>query len=55
MIQLRNSDGSFRYTDPRHCSVNDPTHSTCYLDQGNKDGFYEGQLVDDSMFILLWF
>lgn len=39
--QLRNADGSFTYTDPRHCSVNDPTHSTCYLDGGNHDGFYE--------------
>ncbi|KAG1749718.1 glycoside hydrolase family 92 protein [Suillus paluster] len=34
-------DGEWSYTDPRHCSVNDPLHSTCYLDATNRDGFYE--------------
>ncbi|KAJ3895347.1 glycoside hydrolase family 92 protein [Lentinula edodes] len=42
MMQQKSSTGAFdMYTDPRHCSVNDPTHSTCYLDSNNHDGFYE--------------
>ncbi|KAF9243817.1 glycoside hydrolase family 92 protein [Melanogaster broomeanus] len=41
MMQPRFASGEWNYTDPRHCSVNDPTHSTCYLDSGNHDGFYE--------------
>lgn len=40
--QQKSSAGVFdMYTDPRHCSVNDPTHSTCFLDAGDHDGFYE--------------
>jgi hypothetical protein len=30
------------FTDPRHCSIHDPTHSTCFLDPNAQDGFYEG-------------
>ncbi|KAH9922159.1 glycoside hydrolase family 92 protein [Amylocystis lapponica] len=41
MMQPRFANGTFNYTDPRHCSVNDPTHSTCYLFAANWDGFYE--------------
>ncbi|KAG1889430.1 glycoside hydrolase family 92 protein [Suillus subluteus] len=41
MIQPRFADGQWNYTDPRHCSVNDPLQSTCYLDATNRDGFYE--------------
>ena len=41
MMQPRFSNGSFGSTDPRHCSVNDPTHSTCFLFNTNFDGFYE--------------
>ncbi|KIJ55604.1 glycoside hydrolase family 92 protein [Sphaerobolus stellatus SS14] len=44
-MQLRKLDGTFTYTDPRHCSRNDPTHSTCYLDYNNLDGFYESSPV----------
>ncbi|KAI9437962.1 glycoside hydrolase family 92 protein [Lactarius indigo] len=42
MMQPRKVDGTFTYTDPRHCSPNDPTHSTCFLDPTAVDGFYEG-------------
>ncbi|KAJ8523250.1 hypothetical protein ONZ45_g311 [Pleurotus djamor] len=43
MMQPRFANGLFDYTDPRHCSVNDPNHSTCWLDSYiNTDGFYEG-------------
>ncbi|KAF9229643.1 glycoside hydrolase family 92 protein [Gyrodon lividus] len=41
MMQPRFANGQWNYTDPRHCSVNDPFHSTCYLDPTNHDGFYE--------------
>ncbi|KAI0037991.1 glycoside hydrolase family 92 protein [Auriscalpium vulgare] len=41
MFQPRLLDGTYRYVDPRHCSPNDPTHSTCYLDPNALDGFYE--------------
>lgn len=40
--QPKYANGSFFYTDPRHCTVHDPKHSTCFLDGFNKDGFYEG-------------
>ncbi|KAF5340884.1 hypothetical protein D9758_012170 [Tetrapyrgos nigripes] len=42
MMQPRLSNGTFDFTDPRHCSIHDPTHSTCFLDSNNHDGFYEG-------------
>ena len=41
-IQPKYQNGTFFYTDPRHCTVHDPKHSTCFLDGFNKDGFYEG-------------
>ena len=41
MMQPRFLNGSFGSTDPRHCSVNDPLHSTCFLFNNNFDGFYE--------------
>ncbi|KAH9919561.1 glycoside hydrolase family 92 protein [Fomitopsis serialis] len=41
MMQPRFLNGTWNYTDPRHCSVNDPTQSTCYLTPTNTDGFYE--------------
>ncbi|KIK62122.1 glycoside hydrolase family 92 protein [Collybiopsis luxurians FD-317 M1] len=51
-IQLKNSEGVFdQPTDPRHCSVNDPTHSTCFLDPSNHDGFYESSPMVYSQFV----
>ncbi|KZP14452.1 glycoside hydrolase family 92 protein [Athelia psychrophila] len=41
MMQPRLIDGTFNFTDPRHCSIHDPEHATCYLDAANHDGFYE--------------
>ncbi|KAI0672078.1 glycoside hydrolase family 92 protein [Trametes maxima] len=40
--QPRFANGTFNFTDPRHCSVHDPLQSTCFLNAQNKDGFYEG-------------
>lgn len=41
-MQPRLDNGTFKYTDPRHCTVHDPLHATCYMDGSNMDGFYEG-------------
>ncbi|ELU37727.1 glycoside hydrolase family 92 protein [Rhizoctonia solani AG-1 IA] len=40
-IQNRFQNGTFNFTDPRHCSIHDPLESTCYLNAINTDGFYE--------------
>ncbi|KAJ3490419.1 hypothetical protein NLI96_g1434 [Meripilus lineatus] len=45
MMQPRFADGTFNFTDPRHCSVNDPEQSTCFLNAANKDGYYEGSPI----------
>ncbi|KAH8104929.1 glycoside hydrolase family 92 protein [Phellopilus nigrolimitatus] len=42
---------SFGYTDPRHCTVNDPKHSSCFLDSSNHDGFYEGGPIVYSQYV----
>ncbi|EUC67499.1 glycoside hydrolase family 92 protein, partial [Rhizoctonia solani AG-3 Rhs1AP] len=44
-IQNRFQNGTFNYTDPRHCSIHDPRHSTCYLNAVNTDGFYESSPI----------
>ncbi|EIW86530.1 glycoside hydrolase family 92 protein [Coniophora puteana RWD-64-598 SS2] len=51
MMQPRFMNGTFNYTDPRHCSVNDPTQATCYLDATNHDGFYESSPMVYSLFV----
>ncbi|KAH9033368.1 glycoside hydrolase family 92 protein [Lactarius pseudohatsudake] len=51
MMQPRKLDGSFTYTDPRHCSPNDPTHSWCFLDPSAIDGFYEGSPLLYSQYV----
>ena len=49
VIQPRLSNGQFNYTDPRHCSVHDPTSSTCFLNAQRHDGFYEGSPITVSL------
>ncbi|KAF9259619.1 glycoside hydrolase family 92 protein [Marasmius fiardii PR-910] len=51
MMQPRLSNGTFDYTDPRHCSIHDPQHATCYLDGNNHDGFYEGSPMIYSQYV----
>lgn len=51
MMQPRFADGQWSYTDPRHCSVNDPLLSTCYLDATNRDGFYESSPMVYSQYV----
>lgn len=38
-------NGTFNFTDPRHCSVNDPLMSFCFLNAVNTDGFYESSPI----------
>ncbi|KAF8624690.1 hypothetical protein AX17_007021 [Amanita inopinata Kibby_2008] len=40
MMQLRFANGTFNYTDPRHCSIYQPSNG-CHLNAAYKDGFYE--------------
>ncbi|CUA70386.1 putative glycosidase Rv0584 [Rhizoctonia solani] len=50
-IQNRFQNGTFNYTDPRHCSIHDPLHSTCYLNAVNTDGFYESSPIVYSQYV----
>ncbi|KAF9531262.1 glycoside hydrolase family 92 protein [Crepidotus variabilis] len=43
MMQPRFADGTFNYTDPRHCSIHDPEKATCFLNAARRDGFYESE------------
>ncbi|PPQ74974.1 hypothetical protein CVT24_010275, partial [Panaeolus cyanescens] len=45
MMQPRFADGTFNSTDPRHCSIHDPTQATCFLNAARRDGFYEGSPI----------
>ncbi|KAF8876853.1 glycoside hydrolase family 92 protein [Infundibulicybe gibba] len=45
MMQPRFADGTFNFTDPRHCSIHDPAQATCFLNAANRDGFYEGSPI----------
>ncbi|EIM87038.1 glycoside hydrolase family 92 protein [Stereum hirsutum FP-91666 SS1] len=51
MMQPRFLNGTFNFTDPRHCSVNDPLQSTCFLNAANHDGFYEGSPLLYSQYV----
>ncbi|KAI0340428.1 glycoside hydrolase family 92 protein [Trametopsis cervina] len=51
MMQPRFLNGTFNFTDPRHCSVNDPLASTCFLNAVNTDGFYESSPIVYSQFV----
>ncbi|KAI0767769.1 glycoside hydrolase family 92 protein [Fomes fomentarius] len=51
MMQPRFLNGSFGFTDPRHCSVNDPTGANCFLFNTNFDGFYESSPIVYSQFV----
>src|ERR1700761_1560670 len=41
VFQPRFLNGTFNFTDPRHCSIHDPQKGTCFLNAANRDGFYE--------------
>ncbi|KAJ8474821.1 hypothetical protein ONZ51_g6967 [Trametes cubensis] len=50
-MQPRFANGVFNLTDPRHCSIHDPLHSTCFLNAQNHDGFYEGAPIVYSQYV----
>ncbi|KAF9461880.1 glycoside hydrolase family 92 protein [Collybia nuda] len=51
MVQPRFENGTFNFTDPRHCSIHDPDHATCFLNAANRDGFYEGSPLLYSQYV----
>ncbi|KAK7458786.1 hypothetical protein VKT23_009791 [Stygiomarasmius scandens] len=50
-FQPKFANGTWNYTDPRHCSVNDPLHATCFLNAIRRDGFYESSPVVYSQYV----
>ncbi|KAG8756605.1 hypothetical protein FRC11_005187 [Ceratobasidium sp. 423] len=50
-IQNKFQNGTFNFTDPRHCSIHDPLESTCYLNAVNTDGFYESSPIVYSQYV----
>ncbi|KAF5320469.1 hypothetical protein D9611_010776 [Ephemerocybe angulata] len=50
-MQPRFADGTWNYTDPRHCSVHDPEKATCFLNAVRRDGFYEGSPIVYSQYV----
>ncbi|TFL02330.1 glycoside hydrolase family 92 protein [Pterulicium gracile] len=51
MLQPKFENSTWNFTDPRHCSVNDPTKSTCFLNAIRRDGFYEGSPIIYSQYM----
>ncbi|KAF5372699.1 hypothetical protein D9615_009852 [Tricholomella constricta] len=51
MVQPRFADGTFNFTDPRHCSIHDPEMATCFLNAARRDGFYEGSPIVYSQYV----
>ncbi|KAF6741810.1 glycosyl hydrolase family 92-domain-containing protein [Ephemerocybe angulata] len=50
-MQPRFADGTWNYTDPRHCSVHDPEKATCFLNAVRRDGFYESSHIVYSQYV----
>ncbi|KAJ8088712.1 hypothetical protein PM082_013955 [Marasmius tenuissimus] len=44
-MQPKFANGTWNYTDPRHCSVHDPLQATCFLNAIRRDGFYESSPI----------
>ncbi|KAJ3768583.1 glycoside hydrolase family 92 protein [Lentinula raphanica] len=51
MMQPRFKNGTFNFTDPRHCSIHDPEMATCFLNAANRDGFYESSPIVYSQYV----
>ncbi|KAH9474533.1 putative secreted glycosidase [Psilocybe cubensis] len=51
MMQPRFANGTFNFTDPRHCSIHDPAQATCFLNAADRDGFYEGSPIIYSQYV----
>ncbi|KAJ7917216.1 glycosyl hydrolase family 92-domain-containing protein [Mycena leptocephala] len=50
-MQPKFANGTWNYTDPRHCSVNDPLKATCFLNAIRRDGFYESSPIVYSQYV----
>ncbi|KAF9052316.1 glycoside hydrolase family 92 protein [Hymenopellis radicata] len=50
-FQPKFANGTWNYTDPRHCSVNDPLKATCFLNAIRRDGFYETSPIVYSQYV----
>ncbi|KAJ6582482.1 glycoside hydrolase family 92 protein [Mycena vulgaris] len=50
-MQPRFANGTWNFTDPRHCSVNDPLKATCFLNAIRRDGFYESSPIVYSQYV----
>ncbi|GLB36560.1 putative glycoside hydrolase family 92 protein [Lyophyllum shimeji] len=51
MVQPRFANGTFNFTDPRHCSIHDPEMATCFLNAARRDGFYESSPIVYSQYV----
>ncbi|KAJ7274823.1 glycosyl hydrolase family 92-domain-containing protein [Mycena rebaudengoi] len=50
-MQPRFANGTFNFTDPRHCSLHDPLQATCFLNAIRRDGFYESSPIVYSQYV----
>ncbi|KAK1229538.1 hypothetical protein PQX77_007364 [Marasmius sp. AFHP31] len=50
-MQPKFANGTWNYTDPRHCSVHDPLKATCFLNAIRRDGFYESSPIVYSQYV----
>ncbi|KAF9261888.1 hypothetical protein L218DRAFT_463546 [Marasmius fiardii PR-910] len=50
-MQPKFANGTWNYTDPRHCSIHDPLKATCFLNAIRRDGFYESSPIVYSQYV----
>ncbi|KAF8193206.1 glycoside hydrolase family 92 protein [Mycena galopus ATCC 62051] len=50
-MQPKFANGTWNFTDPRHCSVHDPLQATCFLNAIRRDGFYESSPIVYSQYV----
>ncbi|KAF7289771.1 Glycoside hydrolase family 92 protein [Mycena indigotica] len=50
-FQPKFANGTWNFTDPRHCSVHDPAQATCFLNAIRRDGFYESSPIVYSQYV----
>ncbi|KAH8836162.1 glycosyl hydrolase family 92-domain-containing protein [Flagelloscypha sp. PMI_526] len=50
-MQPKWANGTWNYTDPRHCSIHDPLKATCFLNAIRRDGFYESSPIVYSQYV----
>ncbi|KAJ7051298.1 glycoside hydrolase family 92 protein [Mycena amicta] len=50
-FQPKFANGTWNFTDPRHCSIHDPAQATCFLNAIRRDGFYESSPIVYSQYV----